>query len=206
MLITISGPAGTGKSSIAKNLITKYHYQSVILSTTRDRRPGEIDHKDYHFLNVPDFKQLEKINQFLNVESYTGDRYYAINKDDVKKALYSSDIYILVCTPRAIREIEKEFNVHIDCKLYITSSLNVRAVRYINRLQDKFSLNDLNELVNRSNMDYGKFDGFENEASIIIDNSKDYNAQEFEIFLTKIHDKILEYTYSLEKDDYEPLI
>lgn len=198
MLITVSGPAGTGKSQIAKELVKEFDYHPIILCTTRPKRPGEIHGKDYYFFDtIKDFNTFKEYGQLMNIESYPGNRFYALKKSDIEKAIESDERYVLVCTPRCIREIEREFNTDSIYKIYITSSLNVRATRYIERLGESFSLDDLNELVDRSNMDFGKFDGFELEADIILDNSKNLTKEEMKEYISDLDTHI---SSNLKKD------
>jgi len=49
-LIVISSPSGGGKSTIAKHLMNLYPSLDFSVSaTTRKKREGEIDNKDYFF-------------------------------------------------------------------------------------------------------------------------------------------------------------
>ena len=47
-VIIISAPSGAGKTSLVKDLLNKVDNIQVSIShTTRSRRPGEVDGKDY---------------------------------------------------------------------------------------------------------------------------------------------------------------
>ncbi|QBF31883.1 guanylate kinase [Thalassococcus sp. S3] len=59
LLIILSSPSGAGKSTLARRL--RDWDPSIVFSvsaTTRARRPGEEDGKDYHFVPEATFKQL----------------------------------------------------------------------------------------------------------------------------------------------------
>ena len=49
MLVIISGPSGSGKGTVVKNLNPQKGYALSISLTTRKKREGEIDGKDYFF-------------------------------------------------------------------------------------------------------------------------------------------------------------
>ncbi|MEA3221613.1 MAG: GTPase, partial [Thermodesulfobacteriota bacterium] len=60
MRIFISGPSGVGKSSIISELLRRN--KSLILSvsyTTRPKRAGEVDGKDYFFISRPAFEDMK---------------------------------------------------------------------------------------------------------------------------------------------------
>ena len=52
LLFIISGPAGSGKTTICDGLMEKESLQRIVTSTTRSPRQGERDGLDYHFLNT----------------------------------------------------------------------------------------------------------------------------------------------------------
>jgi guanylate kinase len=66
VLFVISSPSGAGKSTIARKLIeADGHIQMSISATTRPMRPGEVDGRDYHFVDVARFKEMAAADQFL---------------------------------------------------------------------------------------------------------------------------------------------
>ncbi|NMI00037.1 guanylate kinase [Pseudonocardia acidicola] len=58
-LIVLAGPSGVGKSSVVSRLreVLPELYFSVS-ATTRERRPGEVDGRDYHFVSPAEFDGL----------------------------------------------------------------------------------------------------------------------------------------------------
>ena len=72
----MSSPSGAGKTSISKQLIKKD--KSIALSvscTTRPRRIGEINKKDYIFLTDQQFSNSIKKKYFLEFANVFGYRY-----------------------------------------------------------------------------------------------------------------------------------
>ncbi len=59
MLFIVSGPAGSGKTTLCEKLLSSYSQslERVITSTTRKPREGEVDGVDYHFFSKADFEQ-----------------------------------------------------------------------------------------------------------------------------------------------------
>jgi len=57
LLIILSSPSGAGKSTLARRLRAwDPGIEFSVSATTRAPRPGELDGKDYHFLNEAQFK------------------------------------------------------------------------------------------------------------------------------------------------------
>ena len=51
-IFVISAPSGSGKTTICRALLDRVEGLSLSVSyTTRERRPGEIDGKDYYFVD-----------------------------------------------------------------------------------------------------------------------------------------------------------
>ena len=64
--IVLSSPSGAGKTSISKMLLKIDKSISLSIScTTRPKRKGEINKKDYIFLSDKQFSDLIKKNKFL---------------------------------------------------------------------------------------------------------------------------------------------
>ena len=65
VMIILSSPSGAGKTTLVNLLSKKDNYVISISHTTRNPRPGEINHKDYYFVNDNEFKRLIKNEEFL---------------------------------------------------------------------------------------------------------------------------------------------
>jgi len=66
VLFVLSSPSGAGKSTIARKLLADEPDLGMSVSaTTRSIRPGEVDGKDYHFVDIEHFREMVADNQFL---------------------------------------------------------------------------------------------------------------------------------------------
>ncbi len=86
-LIVISGPSGTGKTSICDALLE--HLPDAVWSvsvTTRKGRPGEADGNCYEFVTREEFESREEAGEFLESAEYIGER-YGTPKKPVEDAL-----------------------------------------------------------------------------------------------------------------------
>ena len=74
--IVLSSPSGAGKTSISKKLLLKDKLISLSIScTTRPKRRGEINKKDYIFLNELRFQRLRNNNDFIEYANVFGFMY-----------------------------------------------------------------------------------------------------------------------------------
>lgn len=66
LLFVISSPSGAGKSTIARKLIeVDGQIRLSVSATTRPMRPGEVDGRDYHFVDTAKFKEMVADDAFL---------------------------------------------------------------------------------------------------------------------------------------------
>lgn len=76
ILFVVSSPSGAGKSTISRKLLDSETGLTMSVSaTTRPPRPGEVDGRDYHFVDTPTFKQMVGGQQFLEWAHVFGHRY-----------------------------------------------------------------------------------------------------------------------------------
>ncbi len=76
MLIVVSAPSGGGKTSLVNALLTAEPELTVCVShTTRSKRPGEVDGKNYHFVSANEFLELQHQGGFLESAEVFGNHY-----------------------------------------------------------------------------------------------------------------------------------
>ena len=87
LMLVLSSPSGAGKTTIARRLLTEDAELELSVSvTTRQRRPGEVEGKDYHFVTTSDFQIL--INERAPLEyAKVFDHYYGTPAANVMAAL-----------------------------------------------------------------------------------------------------------------------
>lgn len=80
MINFICGRSGSGKDTIARELLRRYPtLQSIVTYTTRPMRPGETDGKEYHFCDTEDlnwFRDTDNIVEERVYHTAQGDWYY----------------------------------------------------------------------------------------------------------------------------------
>jgi guanylate kinase len=81
-LLVLSSPSGAGKTSIARRLLeTRPDLAYSVSATTRPRRPGETDGRDYYFLAADEFDRRVLAGAFLEHAEYGGNRYGTLRRE-----------------------------------------------------------------------------------------------------------------------------
>lgn len=76
LLFVLSSPSGAGKSTISRMLLdAEEGLEQSVSATTRSIRPGEVDGKDYHFVDLDRFRSLVNAGEFLEWAHVFGNRY-----------------------------------------------------------------------------------------------------------------------------------
>ncbi len=75
-LFIISAPSGAGKSSLTAKLLEEdKHIRLSVSYTTRAPRPGEVDGRDYHFVDKARFMGMLEHGEFLESAEVHGNHY-----------------------------------------------------------------------------------------------------------------------------------
>src|SRR5882672_8495876 len=75
-LFIVSAPSGAGKSSLVKAALADDKQLTLSISyTTRAPRPGEVDGREYHFVDRKTFEAMLERGDFLESAEVHGNRY-----------------------------------------------------------------------------------------------------------------------------------
>ncbi len=93
-IFIISAPSGTGKTTVLKKVMAEMDNLFFSVShTTRPQRPGETDDKDYHFVDVEEFKQIREDNGFMEWAEVHGN-FYGTGQEQVEAQLENGDVIL----------------------------------------------------------------------------------------------------------------
>ena len=91
IMLVISSPSGTGKSTIARNLLSKNNNLKMSVSvTTRERRGSEIDGTHYHFISEREFERLKETDAMLEWAPVHGN-FYGTPRDPVENSMAAGE-------------------------------------------------------------------------------------------------------------------
>ena len=87
LMLVLSSPSGAGKTSISRRLLAEDdNIELSISATTRTRRPGEVEGKDYHFVDKNTFHLMINNREFLEYAKVF-DNYYGTPSAPVMNVL-----------------------------------------------------------------------------------------------------------------------
>jgi guanylate kinase len=166
-LFIVTGPSGTGKTTISNFLINKHqNLKKVITCTTRGKRSED---DQYRFLSKEEF--VERINneEFLEYEEVYPGTFYGTLKKDIQ-SVFDNKNYL----PLIVLDVKGAFNIKSKmgdncCVIYLKPpSMEVLEKRLISRGTD----------VNiEQRLEKAKFEIlFEKDADLVINNQDFYDA------------------------------
>lgn len=87
LMLVLSSPSGAGKSTISRALLEQHPDLTMsVSSTTRPMRPGEVEGKDYYFIDTERFENMVENGEFLE-HAKVFDNYYGTPRAPVEAAL-----------------------------------------------------------------------------------------------------------------------
>ena len=87
ILIVLSSPSGAGKTSLATRIVSEN--RNIVFSvsaTTRLPRSGEVDGREYYFMDRPKFSRMIKNGDFIEYAEVFGN-FYGTPKKDVQESI-----------------------------------------------------------------------------------------------------------------------
>ena len=109
MLIVISGPAGSGKGTVGKELRSMLPDLGLSVSaTTRSPRPGEEDGVHYYFMSRDDFEEALSHGEILEHTVYCGN-YYGTLRSEVERVLAAGHDLILEIEADGAMQVKRLF-------------------------------------------------------------------------------------------------
>ena len=109
LLIVLSAPSGSGKTTIVDRIITSLvGIQRSVSYTTREPREGEKNGEDYVFVSKEEFERMKENDEFLEwEENFTN--YYGTGRKQVEDMLADGLDVILSIDVKGARTAKKEF-------------------------------------------------------------------------------------------------
>lgn len=169
-MIVICAPSGTGKSTLLNRLKSDHpELEWSVSCTTRTIRQGEVNGKDYHFLEVDDFRnQIEEgwFIEWAKVHSnYYGTSRKFVNEGlklgkkmlfdldvqgaDAMKRIYGELAHVIFIEPPSVEELEKRLRARGTDKEDVILERVANARRELQRKKD-FDYLILNDDVERA--------------------------------------------------------
>jgi guanylate kinase len=100
----ISGPSGVGKTTVSRKLREVPGIVRVMTTTTRARRPQEVDGRDYRFLTREAFREAEARGEFLEWAEIDGNL-YGTPKEEIRKRISSGELVLVDIDPQGAKAV-----------------------------------------------------------------------------------------------------
>jgi len=109
IIFILSAPSGTGKTTLIKGLRAIYPEVSLSISyTTRPRRAGEIDGRDYHFVKPAKFAAMKAKGEFAEW-AHVHDFLYGTPRSPLYRSIRSGRDILLDIDIQGARKIKRSY-------------------------------------------------------------------------------------------------
>lgn len=105
--LVVAAPSGTGKTTVCRALVARDPQLVFSVShTTRAKRPGEQDGRDYHFVSEAEFRRMIEAGEFLEYAVYN-DRLYGTSFAAIDQGLASGRDVVLEIEVQGARQVRQ---------------------------------------------------------------------------------------------------
>lgn len=132
----IMGKSATGKDHIYRELLQDpgLDLKQIVLYTTRPKREGETDGKEYFFTDVAHLEKLRAEGRIIEERVYAtvfGDWYYFTA--DEGQIDVSRENYLTIGTLQSYLKMRQYFGADALCPIYVQTADEIRLLRAIRR-------------------------------------------------------------------------
>lgn len=136
-IFCLMGKSSTGKDTIGKHLLKTMDLKNIVLYTTRPIREGELEGREYYFVNNDEFKELETSGKVIEKRVYNtihGDWTYATVDSNID---LENNNYLVLNTLIGYEKLVNYYGKDTVIPLYIWVDLNTRIDRAFTREEEE---------------------------------------------------------------------
>ena len=159
VLLVISSPSGTGKTTICKKLLE--YDKNVHLSvsvTTRKKRKNEVEGIDYYFRSKKDFLNLKSQNSFIE-NALVFENYYGTLKSEVLEQLENGVDVLIDIDWQGTRQITQAMKGNLIKIFLLPPSIDELKKRLSKRNSD--SIKEINFRMSKALKEIKHFDEYD---------------------------------------------
>ncbi|MEL1251223.1 guanylate kinase [Aurantiacibacter gilvus] len=151
LMFILSSPSGTGKTTIARKLLAEVDGLGLSVSvTTRPKRPGEVEGKDYIFVDQAKFDEMVEAGEFLEWAVVFGNS-YGTPKAQIKAGLKAGEDFLFDIDWQGTQQLYQRMEVDVVRVFLLPPSIEELEHRLRSRGTDS-------EDVIRGRMDRARFE------------------------------------------------
>jgi guanylate kinase len=136
LMLVLSSPSGAGKTTLSRQLLGNDSQISLSIScTTRDKRPGEKDGVDYHFIDTATFRGMIDRSEFLE-HARVFDHYYGTPSSPVEQALIAGRDMLFDIDWQGTQQLKEKGRDDLVTVFILPPSTRDLERRLISRAQD----------------------------------------------------------------------
>jgi guanylate kinase len=140
LMLALSSPSGAGKTSICKNIVASDSDLAISVScTTRDKRPGEIEGKDYFFVSEQKFNEMNKNNEMLEHAKVFGN-YYGTPRSHVMELLNKGQDILFDIDWQGVQQLAQLMQSDLVSIFILPPGIKELESRLLLRAQDSKSI------------------------------------------------------------------
>jgi guanylate kinase len=131
-VIVVTGPSGAGKGTLIQEVLRRVPgVAATVSATTRDRRPGEDDGREYHFLSQARFLEGIERGEFLEQVTYVSGHRYGTLRSELDRIRAAGKVPLLEL------ETEGALRVKRDVPGAVTIFISARVDELERRLRER---------------------------------------------------------------------
>jgi len=135
LLLIVSAPSGAGKTTLVRALLKADPAIRLSISfTTRPPRQGEVNGKDYHFVNKDEFAEMTNRGEFLESAEVYGN-HYGTSETWIEREIGAGRDILLEIDWQGAAQVRKQFPEALSIFI-LPPSLQALRNRLMNRAQD----------------------------------------------------------------------
>lgn len=136
LMFVLSSPSGAGKTTLSRRLLASEEGVSMSVSvTTRAMRPGEVEGKDYYFVDKPHYDTMVQQGELLE-HATVFDNHYGTPKRQVMEALESGRDVLFDIDWQGTRQLSQTCRADLVSVFILPPTLDELERRLRARAQD----------------------------------------------------------------------
>lgn len=159
LMFILSSPSGGGKTTIARKLLEQDQEIALSVSvTTRPKRPGEVDGKDYFFIDETEFHRMVEAGELLEWAEVFG-HLYGTPKAQIKAGLKAGQDFLFDIDWQGTQQLYQRMEVDVVRVFLLPPSIDELQERLCSRGRDSEEV--IEQRMARAKSEISHWDGYD---------------------------------------------